>query len=105
MPNDQPDLFGDRPVDSPAAASLGPDQAPPELVERVRAELEEALGSVRGAKALPWPDLTRTTLAELRFHSIARWLPAEEAAALTAAFEAEMARLYAAEDARLLAAG
>jgi hypothetical protein len=40
----------------------------------------------------------KTCLAELRFHSIARWLPGGEAAALRAAFEAEMARLWAAED-------
>ena len=41
---------------------------------------------------------SRTTLAELRFNSIAVWLPAEEAAALRAAFETEMARLYQLED-------
>lgn len=44
------------------------------------------------------PDLTRATLAELRFHSIARWLPEDEAAELRAAFETELTRLYAAED-------
>ena len=56
--------------------------------------------SVRRAATLPWPDLTKATLAELRFNSIAGWLPDEEAAALRAAFEAEMVRLYAAEDER-----
>jgi len=104
MPNAQPDLFGEQPSDPSVAASLGLNQAPPELVTRVRRELEETLRIVREASALPWPDLTRTTLAELRFASMARWLPAEEAGALTAAFEAEMARLYAAEDGRLSAA-
>jgi hypothetical protein len=46
------------------------------------------------------PDLTRTTVAELRFNSISRWLPAYEAAAMREAFDAEMARLYEAEDRR-----
>ena len=52
------------------------------------------------AESLPWPDLTRATLAELRFHSIAGWLPEEEAATLREAFEAEMKRLYQLEDER-----
>lgn len=43
-------------------------------------------------------------MAALRFHSIAAWLPGEEASALRAAFEAEMARLYVADD-RLAAGG
>jgi hypothetical protein len=55
---------------------------------------------MRAAELLLWPDLTRTTLAELRFNSIARWLPEDEAAALRQEFDAEMARLYDAEDRR-----
>ena len=35
---------------------------------------------------------------ELRFHSIARWLPADEATELSQAFEVEMARLYEREE-------
>jgi hypothetical protein len=49
---------------------------------------------VDAAELLPWPDLTRTALAELRFNSIARWLPDAEAAELRSAFDAEMGRLY-----------
>jgi hypothetical protein len=71
---------------------------PPEFVARIRSELEATLRTVQRAATLPWPDLTRATLAELRFHSIARWLPEGEASALRAAFEAEMARLYESED-------
>jgi hypothetical protein len=44
--------------------------------------------------ALPWRDLTAATLAELRFNSIAGWLPDDEATALRAAFQCEMNRLY-----------
>jgi hypothetical protein len=99
----QPDLFGEQRADREPLASVAPDQAPPDFVARIRGELEATLRTMREATALPWPDLTRATLAELRFNSIARWLPAEEAAGLRAAFEAEMARLYAAEDERLAA--
>jgi hypothetical protein len=56
------------------------------------------LARVREAAALPWKDLTQATLAELRFDSIAGWLPEEEAAALRAAFHRELDRLYAALD-------
>ncbi len=71
----------------------------------MRAELTATLARVRGAGFLPWPDLTQTTLAELRFKSIAGWLPEDEAASLRAAFEVEMARLYEAEDSRVESAG
>ena len=36
---------------------------------------------VQAAELLPWPDLTRTTLAELRFNSFARFLPDDESSA------------------------
>jgi hypothetical protein len=58
------------------------------------------LAQVRAAELLPWPDLTRTTLAELRFNSIARWLPEDEAGGLRQAFEAEMTRLHDADNRR-----
>lgn len=70
------------------------------FVARIRAELEATLATVSAAERLPWPDLTQMTLAELRFRSIVRYLPELEAAALLAAFDAEMDRLYAIEDAR-----
>ena len=43
---------------------------------------------------MPWRDLTAATLAELRFNSIADWLPPDEATALRKAFAREMARLW-----------
>jgi hypothetical protein len=54
------------------------------------------LALVQDAAALPWKDLTQATLAELRFDSIAGWLPATEAAALRAEFHRELDRLYTA---------
>jgi hypothetical protein len=87
---------------SPAAAEAAParPEPPPDFVERIRAELHGVLAAVRAASALPWPDLTRATLAELRFRSIAGWLPEAEAAALREAFESELDRLYQLEDER-----
>ena len=94
MPNSQPDLFADQQSEHQAVAPGAFEPPPPEFIVRIRNELEGTLHAVRTAAMLPWPDLTRATLAELRFHSIARWLPAAEAQGLRAAFEAEMARLY-----------
>jgi hypothetical protein len=94
----QRDLFADQPS---ASETRGPhrfEPPPAEFVARIRSELQETLRLVREAARLPWPDLTQATLAELRFHSIARWLPEEEASALQSAFEAEMVRLYSVEN-------
>jgi hypothetical protein len=100
MPRTQLDLFGDKqePDEERGPAALEP--PPAEFVARIRIELETTLCTVRQAERLPWPDLTRATLAELRFHSIAKWLPEEEAAEIRAAFEAQMKRLYELEDDR-----
>jgi hypothetical protein len=94
MPNSQPDLFADEQSDDREVPRGAFEPPPPEFIARIRNELEGTLRTVRTAVTLPWPDLTRATLAELRFHSIARWLPDQEAVALCAAFETEMARLY-----------
>jgi hypothetical protein len=100
MPRTQLDLFADQQT-APAESGPGPlEGPPPELIARIRGELEATLCAVRQAQTLPWADLTRATLAELRFHSIAKWLPEEEAAGLRTAFEAEMMRLYQLEDDR-----
>jgi hypothetical protein len=98
MAGPQLDLFGEAQPNLEELLPTGFEPPPADFVQRIRDELEATLALARGAVRLPWPDLTRATLAELRFHSIARWLPGGEAAALRAAFEAEMARLWAAED-------
>jgi hypothetical protein len=86
---DQPDLFAE--VGDNSAA-----EAPPsDFIERIRGELTTTLARVREAAVLPWKDLTAATLAELRFNSIAGWLPENECRELRASFEYEMARLYA----------
>jgi hypothetical protein len=100
MPRTQLDLFANQETAPEERAAVAFEQPPAEFVERIRDELVAALGTVREAESLPWPDLTRATLAELRFHSIARWLPEEEASTLREAFEVEMKRLYQLEDNR-----
>lgn len=57
-------------------------QVAPNFVAQFRAALNDTLWLARAAELLPWPDLTRTTLAKLRFNAIARWLPDDEAATL-----------------------
>ena len=68
---------------------------PADFIARVRGELTGTLAQVREATALPWKDLTAATLAELRFNSIAGWLPEDEARVLRTSFQHEMNRLYA----------
>ena len=96
MVSSQPHLCAES-VPDPAAVVF---EAMPEFVARIRSELNETLQPVRAAELLPWPNLTRTTLAEPRFHSLARWLPDAEATALRQAFDTEMTRLYDTEDRR-----
>ena len=95
----QPDLFS-QPERASEHASVAMEPPPPDFIDRIRAELEATLHTVQHATSLPWPDLTRATLAELRFNSISGWLPEADAKAMRAAFEAEMTRLYALEDER-----
>ena len=71
------------------------DEPPPlDFIAHIRGELEATLARARDAARMPWRDLTAATLAELRFNSIADWLPPEEAASLREAFAREMARLW-----------
>jgi hypothetical protein len=100
MTSTQLDLFAHRQSIGEERSPVVLEQPPVEFVARIRDELEATLCTVRQAESLPWPDLTRATLAELRFHSIAGWLPEEEATRLREAFETEMKRLYQMEDDR-----
>ena len=98
MPKPQLDLFGDQPSGTPApVVTFVADAA---LVDRIRRELIGTLEMVRAADALPWPDLTQMTLAEMRFRSISRYLPDEEAGELCAAFDVAMERIYEIENRR-----
>jgi hypothetical protein len=85
----QTDLF------AAAGQALIEEPPPADFIARIRAELTGTLARVREAAALPWKDLTAATLAELRFNSIAGWLPEDEARVLRTGFQLEMNRLYA----------
>jgi hypothetical protein len=91
----QPDLFAAANAVSGGGYAASLDEPPPaDFIERIRSELQSTLALARGAMTMPWRDLTAATLAELRFKSIAGWLPADEASTLRASFAREMARLW-----------
>jgi len=100
MSSSQPDLFAEPRSAGGEYASVSFEDAPPDFIARIRSELEATLIKVQQASLLPWPDLTQATLAELRFNSVAGWLPEAEALSLRARFETEIARLYQLEDER-----
>lgn len=85
----QPDLFGDSrdPVDD-----FEPDEAFMEIVHR---DLDALMTKARDAEKFPWKDFTQSTLAEMRFEGLLKWLPPEEATRMHDAFAAELDRLYA----------
>jgi hypothetical protein len=86
----QSDLFAAEAGD----VSTGGEPPPESFVARIRDELTATLARVTAADTLPWADGTKALLAEMRFHSVAKWLPESEAAELCNRFEAAMARLY-----------
>lgn len=88
----QPDLFA-----SAAAADAAHD---PALVARARHELARMLDHARAATVFPWRDWTQSTVAELQFDGLLRWLPEADRPALYQAYADELDRLYALADAR-----
>lgn len=77
----------DRAGDAASGAVFVPDAA---FIDKIRRELMATLEMVRATEALPWP--------EMRYRSIVRYLPEDEAARLRADFDAEMMRIYEIED-------
>lgn len=98
MTQDLPDLFAIRPSAAPVEEGPGD-----EVVALVRARLMATLALVERAETMPWGD----GLAIVREHNAFRFgkdlLPAAEGAALWAAFDAHMERLYAVMNAGLAA--
>src|SRR6185437_585441 len=96
---EQPGLF-DSPSCSPTASLVDQlDEHPGEdFIQAIRDDLLASLALARSSARFPWPDLTRTYMAEMRFNSMSNWLPRDEAAALRREFAAEMDRLYEAAD-------
>ncbi len=100
IPRRQADLFAPSSDLFDPAPNPRPEPLPPHEVDRIRQRLLATLALVRGAQFQPWEDLTRMTIEEIGFRSMCGWLPSGEAAELRAAFDAEMDRIYANEDAR-----
>ncbi len=96
---DQPGLF-DSPTSSPTGSLVDQlDEHPgEEFIQGIRNDLCATLALARGAETFPWPDLTQTYMVEMRFYSMSKWLPRQEAIALRRQFAAEMDRLYEAAD-------
>jgi hypothetical protein len=90
----QGDLFPGASEDASASGEPPPDS----FIGRIRDELGATLARVAAAETVPWPDATKALLAEMRFHSIANWLPASEAAELCRRFDAAMDRFYAEDE-------
>lgn len=65
-----------------------------DFIQGIRDELHASLALARASATFAWADLTQTYMAEMRFNSISRWLPRDEAVALRRAFATEMDRLY-----------
>ena len=88
MSASQPDLFGA----TPARAAPPP---PADLVVIIRARLHATLAMMQAAQSMPWPDRLAIIHAENAFRFDKEALPPAEAAALWAAFDTEMDRLFA----------
>ena len=71
---------------------------PDDFVARIRAELLATLATAEAAAVLPWSTLTKAYLTEMRFHSIANWLPEDESTSLRQRFAAALERLYASSE-------
>lgn len=83
----QQDLFG--------TAARTPEQPSEEIVALVRQRLHATLALVKAAEAMPWHDQLTIIREDNAFRFGKDVLPREEGAALWAAFDAEMNRLYA----------
>ncbi len=87
MSSAQTDLF----ALSPAAAERPSD----EVLAVIRTRLHAILALVQSATAMPWTDTLSIIREDNAFRFGTEALPPEEGAALWAAFDAEMDRLYA----------
>ena len=95
----QPDLFGFPQHPGPGAhgSAHGPRADVPDerILALVRTRLHAALALVQGAAAMPWTDMLSVIREDNAFRYAKDLLPPEEGAALWAAFDREMDRLYA----------
>ena len=102
MPGPQGDLFSAGPAEPAHDAFTG--AAPSaEVVALIRARLHATLALVQSSERMPWDDHLAIIREDNAFRFGKDALPPEEGAALWAAFDVEMDRLYAEMNARLAA--
>ena len=95
MAASQPDLFAPKPSARPADAPND------DYLRLIRARLHASLARVQAAERMPWDDHLEIIRHDNEFRFGKDVLPPEEGAALWAAFDVEMDRLYAEMNARL----
>lgn len=86
------DIYGLSPRQHDMFAAPEPTLDTPMTSDDIRRELEAVLAQLRGADAVPWPSRRALETVNM-FPALAGELPADEAARLNAAFDAEMTRL------------
>jgi hypothetical protein len=91
----QPDLFAEAPGQPAAPAPSPPTVVNEEVAALLRERLHATLALMRRSERMPWPDALTVARVENGFRFDKDALPPEEGAALWAAFDAEMDRLYA----------
>jgi len=94
------DRQGDLFATATEAARPGLDEA---TLAAIRAQLHATLALVQAAPDMPWDDHLTIIHQDNGFRAAKKLLPAAEGEALWAAFDAEMERLYAVMNARLIA--
>ncbi len=68
-------------------------------VDELRVQLQELLQTAQTAQRMPWRRNLDPIMVRKRFHALCARLPAAEAASLRTAFEADISRLWAIENA------
>jgi hypothetical protein len=91
--SEQLDLFAAA-SPTPGVAAAAP--RPEEELALIRRDLYPLLEEAERAQRLPW-SYTKATVVEIQMEGWAKWLPAQEAAAVRARFAAAMDRLWALE--------
>jgi hypothetical protein len=91
----QPDLFDTYRQDEMFEQSSRPAHRPTvPSAEFVRAKMLDLIDQLKQAETLPWNE-RNTTINEIIFPQMSKWLPQDEAADLVAEFSWQLARLKA----------
>jgi hypothetical protein len=93
----QPDLFDTYRQNEMFEHSTRPSHRPTvPSAEFVRAKMLDLIDQLKQAESLPWNE-RNTTINEIIFPQMSKWLPEDEAAEFVGQFSRELARLRASE--------